>query len=261
MGIVKVLLSVLLSILGAAVGLLLLFVIVCSISVLFVDMKTEYKEEHPLFRFYANVIVGIVCFFCGIKLKVTGIEKIPTDRRFVFVSNHRSNFDPLVALWVMRKYHVSFISKPSNFKIPVIGRIAHRCCFMSIDRENPRNAIKAITRSVDLINRDEVSIGVYPEGTRSKDAKMLPFHDGVLMIAQKSKVPVVVSTIQGTEKIQKNFPFRRTEVKVDFLDCIETMEKIKTADLAMKVRHIMEENLPEERDCDQTATTEEESNT
>ncbi len=259
MGILKVLLSIVLSILGVALSLLLLFVIVCSISVLFVDMKKEYEEEHPLFRFYANAIVGFLCLFGGVKLKVTGIEKIPTDRRFVFVSNHRSNFDPLIALWVMRKYHVSFISKPSNFKIPVIGRIAHRCCFMSIDRENPRNAIKAITRSVNLINGDKVSIGVYPEGTRSKDAKMLPFHDGVLMIAQKSKVPVVVSTIQGSEKIHQNFPFRRTEVRVDFLDCIETIEKIKTADLAQKVRREMEENLPEERARLETATKEEEN--
>lgn len=67
---------------------------------------------------------------------------------------------------------------------------------MAIDRENPRNALLTIEKAAKLIESDEVSIGIYPEGTRSKECVLLPFHNGVFKIAQKASVPIVVASIQ-----------------------------------------------------------------
>ena len=73
-----------------------------------------------------------------------GIDKIPKDGRFLFVSNHRSIFDPILTWYVLKDYDLAFILKAENFRIPIFGRIIRKCCFMAIDRENPRNASKPL---------------------------------------------------------------------------------------------------------------------
>lgn len=75
---------------------------------------------------------------------------------------------------------------------------------MAIDRENPRNAIKTIEKAAQLIEKKEVSIAVYPEGTCGKECVPLPFHNGVFKIAQKASVPIVVAAVQRTEQIHRN---------------------------------------------------------
>ena len=123
----------------------------------------------------------------------------------------------------------------------MFGRLIHRLCFMAIDRENPRNAVKTINRAVDLMNRDVATIGVYPEGTRNYGDGLLPFHNAMFKIAQKANVPVVIITVKGTYEIQKNYPLHRSHVYIDVLDVIdaETVKKTKTAILGEKVREIM----------------------
>lgn len=63
----------------------------------------------------------------------------------------------------MKERNLAFVSKAENFQIPIFGRIIRRCCFMAIDRENPRNALLTIEKAAKLIASDEVSIGIYPE--------------------------------------------------------------------------------------------------
>lgn len=158
---------------------------------------------------------------------------------------HRSNFDPILTWYIFRKQNISFISKEENFKIPIFGRIIHRCCFMAIDRKDPRNALVTINKAAELITEDIVSIGIYPEGTRSKECVLLPFHAGVFKIAQKAQVPVVVMTIAGTEKIHRNIPFRKTYVDIDVIEVIppEALQKTRTAFISDSVKARMEENL------------------
>lgn len=157
-----------------------------------------------------------------IHIHVDGMEKLPKDGRFLLVCNHRSNFDPILTWQVMKERNLAFVSKAENFQIPIFGRIIRRCCFMAIDRENPRNALLTIEKAAKLISSDEVSIGIYPEGTRSKECVLLPFHNGVFKIAQKASVPIVVASIQGTEQIHKNWYRRRSDVQFRIIETIPT---------------------------------------
>ena len=163
------------------------------------------------------------------------------------VSNHRSKFDPILSWLVFGDQQITFISKPENFKVPVYGRLIHRLCFMPIDRDNPRNAVKTINRAVDLINRDVANVAVYPEGTRNYGEGLLPFHNAMFKIAQKANVPVVVVTVKNTYDIQKNFPLRRSHVYIDVVRVIDAVEvkKTKTAELGETIRELMLTKLDE----------------
>ncbi|MBQ7224147.1 MAG: 1-acyl-sn-glycerol-3-phosphate acyltransferase [Clostridia bacterium] len=174
------------------------------------------------------------------------MEKLPKDGRFVFVGNHISNYDPIITWYALRKYDLAFISKESNFNIPIFGRIIRKCCFMSIDRTNPKNAVKTITRASGLIKADEVSMAVYPEGTRNKTQDvLLPFHNVVFKIAQKPQVPIVVASTYGTNKIAGRTPFRRTHVYLDILNVLPAEEVLqsRTAEIGSTVTRIITENL------------------
>lgn len=221
-------------------GVLLAYILLLIVSALLVDMKKEYAQESKYYRFLLNSATFMATKLIRIKLHVTGMEQLPKGR-FLLVSNHRSKFDPILTWLVFGDRQPAFISKPENFKVPVFGRLIHRLCFMPIDRENPRNAVKTINRAVDLMHRDVATVGVYPEGTRNYGEGLLPFHNAMFKIAQKANVPVVVLTVRGTYEIQKNYPLHRSHVYIDIADVLDadTVKHTKTAALGDRVRDTM----------------------
>lgn len=227
------------------IGLLAAYILLICISAFLVDTHREYSTNSRYYRWLLNSATGLLLFFGRIKVNVSGEEKIPSDRRFLFVSNHRSKFDPIISWYILRKYDIAFISKPENFDVPAFGRIIRKCCFIAIDRQNPRNAIKTIIKASELIKSDAVSIGVYPEGTRSKTNDLLPFHNGVFKIAQKANVPIIVASIRGTEKIHKNTPFYSVRVDIDILDVLlpEDICHRKTNQIGDRIRDEIEKKL------------------
>ena len=238
----KVVWIVLLAI-AAVIVLYILFLIVCA---LFVNPKKEYEKDSKFYRNVLGDITAIGLWLAGVRMDVKGIEKVPAEGRFLFVCNHRSKFDPIVTWHALRKFELAFISKASNFKIFVFGRIIRKCCFMAIDREDPRKAFATITKATKLIKEDEVSVAVYPEGTRNLESNdLLPFHDGVFMIAQNAKVPIVVAAVDGTELIRKNFPFRTTKVRLEIVETIDadTAATMRRNDISDRVRKDFELSL------------------
>ncbi len=182
------------------------------------DKTREYKHQNRYCRFLLNSSAREVAIFSRTKFHVTGMEKVPKDTPFLLVCNHRSKLDPIYTWMIFKKYKLSFITKKENFSIPWYGKLIRKCCFLGIDRQDPRKAISTIEKAADLLKRGEVSIGVYPEGTRHLDCKMGEFHALVFRIATDAKVPIVVMAITGIENVAKNFPWKRAHVHMDVLD-------------------------------------------
>lgn len=242
--------NVLCLVLCIVLALLLLFALVLVIAAAMVDPQREYDDHSPAYRWLLERATGIGFWILRVRIRTTGVEKIPRGtNKILFVSNHRSNYDPLVTWYALRQWKPAFISKASNFNIPVFGRLVRRCCFMAIDREDPRKALRTIQKAAALLEKEELSVGVYPEGTRSKQCKLLPFHNGVFKIAQKANAPIVVLAISGTEKIHKNIPFRRTVVHLDVLDVIDGQwaAESTTAQIGERTRRLLAAHLPEEQ--------------
>jgi 1-acyl-sn-glycerol-3-phosphate acyltransferase len=238
--------GILYAVLGVAGTLLTLvfaFVLVVLFSFIFVNPNKEYEKKSPYHEKLTNVIAWCVLKVCNIKVETTGLEKIPQNERFFLVCNHRSFYEIVALRVVLKKYGFVFISKPENFDIPFVSKIAKRLRFMPIDRENPRNAMKTLLKAIDFIKKDEGSVAVFPEGTRSRDGKLGEFHDGVFKIAIKSGAPVLVTSVVGSEKVKGNMPFKKTEVYLDFLDCFHAQAGENSHDLAEKSRALIENKI------------------
>ncbi len=236
----------LLKLLGILFGLFLLYALFLLVCSLFANPKKEY-ENHS--RFYRTLLNGATAFamkIMRIRIHTSGLEKVPQDtKNILFVSNHRSNFDPIITWHIFKKWQPAFVSKASNFKIPIFGRFIRKCCFMAIDRKNPRNAIKTINKAAELLKKGDVSIGIYPEGTRSKNCELLPFHNGVFKIAQKADADIVVLAVSGTEQIHKKYPFHHTDVYIDVLDVLPAgqVKSTKTDKIGEQVKTALSEHL------------------
>ena len=241
---------IILYILGAVLAVLILYFLFLGVCALLVDPQKEYEQNSSFYRFLLESATAVAIKLLRIRGHISGIEKIPKDEKVLFICNHRSNYDPLITWCALNKWKIAFVSKPENFKVPFFGRIIRKCCFLPIDRENPRKAIVTINKAAKLLKKQEVSVGIYPEGTRSKNCRLLPFHNGVFKIAQKAEAPIVVLSITGTEKISKRTPFQHTDVYLDVLEVFpsENIKELKTEMIGMMVRHLIMTNT-EKRDA------------
>ncbi len=238
--------------LGVFVLLHAIYVVFFWLLSLPIPMDRPLEKRHPFICWGVANGIAVLNVYFGVHPMITGLEKIPTEGRFLYVGNHRSGFDPVIVMDKLRQYEISFISKPSNMKLPLIGRIAYAAGFLAIDRENDRSALRTILTAADYMKRDICSIGIYPEGTRSRTKELLPFHAGSLKAAQKAKVPIVVVCCRGSENIIRNFKrFRRTKVSLDILELIpaETVCAMKTQELCAHIVQIIQQDLDRGREA------------
>ncbi len=215
------------------------FVLILAISSLFVDTKKIYMKHSRYYRVLLNITTQLAMWIMRIRIHVTGLEKIPKGTRFLLIQNHKSKFDPIVSWYILKKYDVAFLSKEENMHIPIFGRIIRKCCFMSIDRKHPANAMKTVENAVRLLKDDQVSIGVYPEGTRNTtEEPLLPFHNSMFKIAQMAEVPIVIMAQRGTEEIHKNWPKKPSHVYFDVTGVLSPAEikGVKTNEIGEIVR-------------------------
>ena len=225
--------------------LFILFGIICVIISLPVNINKEYAGTSRFYTTLFGLMLEFAGFLSGAKVIVNGRDKIPRKERFLFVSNHRSNYDPIIQCGEMKLQPMAFISKRANFRIPFIRRYMVRCRYIPLERKNVRNGAESVMKAARMISSGQSCIGVYPEGTRNTDGNLLDFHNGCFKIALWAKCPIVVSVIRGTENIRKNFPLRRTKVIMDIIDVIpyNMIEHMKTGEISELVRNMMEEHL------------------
>lgn len=221
-----------------------MYLLLLTVSALLVDGKREYEKDSRFYRKLLYSATDLCVWLLRIRVHISGKEKLP-EGRFLLVGNHRSNFDPILTWYALKESQLAFISKEENFHVPLFGRIIRKCCFMAIDRENPKNAMKTILKAAELLKRDEVSVAVYPEGTRSKTCELLPFHNGVFKIAQRAEVPLVVVAVRGTENIHKNYIRHRSDVWIDIIDVLsaEEIKGSRSKDIGDRVYRDLEEKL------------------
>ncbi len=138
--------------------------------------------------------------FSGIRLD-TGFEvDLGSDPPFVFMANHQSLYD-IPALIATLPVQTRFLAKRSLFRIPIFGWAIKAGGFISIDRRDRSRAGESFSAAVERI-RGGVSALVFPEGTRSLDARLGPFLRGGFLLALKSGLPIVPVGIHGSFSVQ-----------------------------------------------------------
>jgi 1-acyl-sn-glycerol-3-phosphate acyltransferase len=175
-------------------GVLYSLLLVLIIPYLLLCMLTGTKDQVIRFGRWA---VRAGCRFLGIRVGVSGLERVDPATAYVFMSNHLSFIDgPIVATAIPRP--VRIILKKSIFRIPILGIGMRYIGFVPVDRKGAKGGQKSIHRAARLMRDKGYSFLVFPEGTRSRDGKLQAFRRGGFFLALEGRAPIVPMTIKGT---------------------------------------------------------------
>ena len=212
-----------------------------------VDQTKPQEEDDKFYRIVADLVIGAALPFLRIRIKKSGLEKVPTDGRFLLVCNHCNDSDPIILLHVLRKFQLAFISKRENSTMFVIGPMMHKLQCQLINRENDREALKTILKCIQILKEDKASVAVFPEGgILSEDGKLHHFRPGVFKIAQKADVPIVVCTLKNTKDVVHNIKhLKPSSVEMSVLDVIpaEQLKGVTTVDISKRCYDLMAADL------------------
>ena len=226
---------------GGYVALVIVYFLLIAVATLFLSTKKPIEKPNRFCRFMIWFTMDWLMKLFRIKITVKGREKLP-DEPCVLICNHRSDFDPMTVLAVMRERKIVYISKPSNFKIPLVGPFIYNAGFLSIDRDNGMRALRTLKVAAERMRETGVDVGIYPEGTRSRTGKLLRFKTGAYVLAKDADAPIVVMSTKGTELVSKRVPFRSVKVELEVLEVFDREDvRASTPDeLAQRSRDLIE---------------------
>ncbi|MCL2779208.1 MAG: 1-acyl-sn-glycerol-3-phosphate acyltransferase [Polyangiaceae bacterium] len=118
---------------------------------------------------------------------------------YVVVSNHESTADPFLLSWL--PWDMRWVAKEELFRPPLTGWAMRLCGDIKL-RRGQGDSIRAMMEECERALRAGIPIMLFPEGTRSKDGKLLRFKDGAFHLAIKAGVPVLPIAIAGTREMR-----------------------------------------------------------
>ncbi|GAB4047308.1 lysophospholipid acyltransferase family protein [Spirosoma litoris] len=152
---------------------------------------------------WMNACIAYGWYLTGSTIDFTQQTNLPTDRPIIFIANHQSMFDISPIIWFMRRHTPTFVSKVElAHGIPGVSYNLRKSGAALIDRKDPKQAIVEIARLGKLIQQNNLSAVIFPEGTRTRSAtgEMRPFVTGgvATLLKRAPNALVVPIAIRGT---------------------------------------------------------------
>lgn len=199
--------------------LFLVFHAIISIPMFLIENiigKSNEKLKQKSSQAFVCAAFNIVLKISGTKKTVIGVENIPKNTSVLYVSNHRSYFDILLAYTTVPNL-TGFVAKDSMKHIPYIRVWMRYLKCLFLDRNNIRNGMKTILEGIQQI-KEGTSVFIAPEGTRNHTDELLPFHEGSFKLAQKSGCPIIPVSISNTDAIlELHFPWvKKAHVIIEY---------------------------------------------
>ena len=126
-----------------------------------------------------------------------GKDKIPVDGPLIIAANHLSHIDPAFIMTATKR-PVSYMSKKEHFDGAIRRLVFKQVGVIPVDREEGgKNALKG---AIEILEEGG-AIGIFPEGTRSRDGKMGKGKTGVARLAATTGAAVVPVAIRQTDDV------------------------------------------------------------
>jgi 1-acyl-sn-glycerol-3-phosphate acyltransferase len=194
-----------------------LFVLFCLIGTLACLLRPFHRNN----TFFVARLFSKLAPLIGIKL-IVRVPKHLTDTPKVVIANHQSNYDVITVAGGVTPGVVS-VGKKSLKWLPIFGQLYWLSGNIFIDRSNKTRAKTTMAQLLNRMKNNNLSIWMFPEGTRSKGRGLLPFKMGAFHIALQAKVPIlpVVSSSIDTFSINR---WHNGHAIVENLEPIETKD-------------------------------------
>jgi len=183
----------------------------------------------------------------GVRVELTGLERVPEGTSCIFLANHVSNLDPPI-LFPALPGQASVMLKKELMRIPLLGTAMRMAKFVPVERGRSREAAQtSVAAATDAI-RSGLHFLIFPEGTRSKDGRLNTFKRGPFYLAMETEAPVVPVAISGTQKLMRKGSAKIYPgvVRVEILQPLWPGKFATREELMRAVHRELAEALPEE---------------
>jgi 1-acyl-sn-glycerol-3-phosphate acyltransferase len=182
----------------------------------------------------------------GVRIHVTGRERLKPDQTYIFMSNHASNLDPPILIQALGR-RTSVLVKKVLFRIPLLGRAMRMASYVPVDRTRREDAVASLHQAAKVL-QSGMSMSIFVEGTRSPDGRLLPFKKGPFYIAMEAGLPIIPVTLVGThDRLPKGkFGVNSGAVTVVFHETIDPSAHRDRDELMNAVRESIASALPPE---------------
>ncbi len=152
-----------------------------------------------------------------INIEVENPERLPEEGPAIVVANHISFFDSVLLLFQLPR-PVSVIGKAEYTEQRITNWLFCGAGMIPIRRENPADTARAFEQVGEVLDEGRV-VGLFPEGTRSRDGRLHKGHPGAAHLAITRDAPLVPLGIVGTDKLLPTGarvarPFQRVTLRV-----------------------------------------------
>lgn len=163
----------------------------------------------------------------GSRLSVEPLPDVDWSRPHIFIMNHQSMMDIPCAFAVIPA-NIRFVAKHTLKYVPFLGWYMALTGMIFIDRSDRRKAMRGLQLAGERI-RAGSNILAFPEGTRSKDGRILPFKKGPFLLALEAKVPIIPVAIDGTGHVlaPNSLRLRRSHIRMKLGAPIETAHRTR----------------------------------
>jgi len=203
------------------------------------DKRKFYYADTPQRR----VLVALARFLFSfvMKMEVVGLENFPRQGSVILVANHVTNFDVFPMQFALPR-PIFFMGKAELFRNPIMDVILRNLSGFPVNRsEKDQWAMRHAAR---VLNHG-LTLGMFPEGKRSKGRGLSVAKTGVARLALEANCPIVLMAVTGSDQFFKRFP-RRTRVQIKLLPPLQPMPGENPLALTDRLMFTLAQALPEE---------------
>lgn len=180
----------------AITSLVLSTLVLGTLALVMVHARPSSRRVDGVIRLWAKVFLVTT----GTRVHPEGLERIDPQASYVFSGNHISNIDIPVLLGTL-PVSGRYLAKKELYKVPVLGSAMRAVLMIETDREAGPTAHRLINEQVARVVAARLSLIIHPEGTRSRNAELMPFKKGAFRIAIDNGLPLVPFTIAGADRV------------------------------------------------------------
>ena len=203
-----------------------------------------FRPFHPDNPYIFTRIVGLLGFrIAGCKLKIKNKKGLYKHKPCLYLCNHQSLFD-VVACGALVTPRTVSLGKKSLTWIPFFGQFYWLSGNILIDRSNRKKALQSMDKVTKSLTEKNISVWIFPEGTRSKGKGLLPFKKGPFHTAIRAQVPIVPIVLSSFDKFLDMRKLKSGTILSEVLDPISTKGKTKD-----DLNDLMNEAYQKMNDC------------